>query len=586
MSHRACLSCLEVSALSFIGMAALACSAGNTDAGGGETSTSSGGGQGAGVTTSSSFNTGGGVPTETGCSPDLKSVVDAMGNVIETCPPDQGCAGGMCVPACDAAAAAKGSIGCDWTIATPSFYVGIAPPCFAAFVTNNWDKPIVINVSRGGTNYDATSFGRIAQSDPNVAGWPTIPASGLPSGEVAVLFLSDDPTSFNGGPLTCPIEPAIRGPLGTAVQGTGLGQAWHIHTDAPGTMYDILPYGGALSYLPSAELLQPVTAWGTNYVSVLPPPSSGPPWGQIVANEDGTTITILPNVALPSGAGVSPYSANVQSTLTLNAGEYVQWEGPEMTGTIVQSDKPVAFTGGDGYQCYTSATSGGGGCDSGHQQIPAISAQSNQYIGMAFQSRLGSPESIPYRIVGAVDGTTLSYDPPVPSAPTSLSLGQSVQFESTTSFKVTSQDADHPFYLGQVMPGAGCVGDEDFVNMLPPAQWLAKYVFFTDPTYPTTNLVFVRERTRSGFADVSLECLGTISGWQPIGSSGEYEIATVDLIRDSLPNGGCTNGPQVADSTAPFGLQVWGLSSCSSYSYPAGGNASTINTVVVPPVPR
>jgi hypothetical protein len=205
---------------------------------------------------------------------------------------------------------------------------------------------------------------------------------------------------------------------------------------------------------------------------------------------------------------------------------------------------------------------------------------------MAFQSRIGGPESIPYRIVGAVDGTTLTYDPPVPAGPTTLNLGQSVQFESTVSFKVTSQDEQHPFYLGQVMPGAGCVGDEDFVNMLPPAQWLSKYVFFTDPTYPTTNLVFVREKTGGTFSDVSLECLGTISGWQPIGGSGEYEIATVDVIRDSVPNGGCTNGPQVAQSAAPFGLQVWGLSGCSSYSYPAGGNASTINTVVVPPVPR
>src|SRR5262249_1375410 len=38
--------------------------------------------------------------------------------------------------------------------------------------------------------------------------------------------------------------------------------------------YDILPYGGALSYLPSAELLLPTTAWGTNYVAAGPQPST------------------------------------------------------------------------------------------------------------------------------------------------------------------------------------------------------------------------------------------------------------------------------------------------------------------------
>jgi hypothetical protein len=198
-----------------------------------------------------------------------------------------------------------------------------------------------------------------------------------------------------------------------------------------------------------------------------------------------------------------------------------------------------------------------------------------------------------YRIVGVQDGTTLTFDPPVFDAPTSLSLGQSVTFESTMAFRVTSQGNEFPFYLGQAMSGCfvpgsddfNCLGDEDYVTMLPPAQWLSRYVFFSDPTYPTTNLVFVRKRTAGAFADVTLECLGTLTGWQPVGSSGEFEITNVDLIRNNAPNGACNNGPQAAESTAPFGLMVWGLSTFASYGYPAGGNASTINTVV-PPVPQ
>src|SRR5215472_4057657 len=39
------------------------------------------------------------------CSPDLQNVVDPNGNVVEQCPSDQGCSGGQCVPACQAAAA-------------------------------------------------------------------------------------------------------------------------------------------------------------------------------------------------------------------------------------------------------------------------------------------------------------------------------------------------------------------------------------------------------------------------------------------------------------------------------------------------
>jgi hypothetical protein len=579
-----------------------ACGAGVDDESGGR------GGNGATTSTSSSdggagatFDVGGtggvGNGSSLGCSPDLKQVVDEQGNVLATCGPDEGCAGGVCVPACDAAAASKGSIGCDYLISTPHFYPGIAPPCFAAFVTNNWDKDITISDSRLGQSYDVTQFGRIAQSNPNVASWPVVPATGLPPGEVAVLFLSHDPSSVNGTPLTCPIAPAINATGGSAVPGTNVGTAWSVKTNAPVTVYDILPYGGAASYLPSAQLVLPTTAWGTNVVAALPPNDSGGfgfglSWGQVVALED-MTLEILPSVSLPAGGGLPPLTSGVTGSVPLLAGQYVQWDNAEMTGSILQSDKPFAFIGGNTYQCYSSATSSGGGCDSGHQLVPPVSALGNDYVGIPFTSRSASvpAESIQYRMVGVADGTTLTFEPPVPTAPTSLALGQSVTFEATGPFRVTSQGEEFPFYLGQSMSGCSvggsfeCLGDEDYVVMLPPAQWLARYVFFTDPTYPTTNLVFVRRRVNGMFFDVNLECLGTVTGWQPIGN-GEFEIANADVVRNSLPNGACNNGPQLASSDAPFGLMVWGLSTYASYGYPAGGNASTINTVVVPPVPQ
>jgi hypothetical protein len=146
--------------------------------------------------------------------------------------------------------------------------------------------------------------------------------------------------------------------------------------------------------------------------------------------------------------------------------------------------------------------------------------------------------------------------------------------------------------LGQVMSGngvagnAGGIGDEEFVNLLPPAQFLSKYVFFTDPTYPTTNLVFVRTTLASGFKEVDLDCLGNITGWVDVGTTGKYQMTTVDLVRQGVPNGSCTNGPHVAESEGPFGIMVWGLDYFSSYAYPAGGSVAPINDVIVPPVPH
>jgi hypothetical protein len=548
-----------------------------------------------------------------GCSGDLRNVIDSNGTVISTCPDDQGCAGGTCVPACQAAGASKGTVGCDYVVPTPSFYTGIKPPCFAIFVANNWPKAVNITVQRGGTNYNVTQFGRIPQSGVAATSWAAVPSTGLPPGDVAVLFMSQDPNSTNSTPLTCPITPAVNIAGGTALPGsgttaaiTGIGTAWHVSTDLPVTMYDILPYGGASSYLPSAELLFPTSSWGTNYLGIVPyRGSSSPQWGQVVAYQDGTSVTVFPNVALPSGTGVAAAPANVKTTYTLNAGQYIQWqESNEMSGTIISSSNPVGFFGGLGYDCYSDTTSTGGGCDSAHQQVPPISAYGSEYVAPPYTTRRASllPESIRYRFVGAVAGTTLTYDPAVTGAPTTLKEGEVVDFETALPYVVKAQDINHPFYVGQIMTGCFvtdgsrpgctnssgcCLGDEEYVDILAPAQFLQKYVFFTDPTYPTTNLVFTRVKSSAGFQDVNLDCLSApLTGWTAVGTGGMYEVTNVDLIRGGTKNGKCDNGPHVASSNGSFGVMVWGLDYCSSYAYPAGGNVAPINSIILPPVPH
>lgn len=551
----------------------------------------------------------GGTPVTLGCSGDLQNVTDDKGVVQQKCPSDQGCFGGACIPACEAAAKSKGNVGCTFLTPTPSFYTGITPPCFAVFVANNWSKVVKINVQRGGASYDATAFARIP-SGPDATTWPKLPAAGLDPGKVAVLFLSSDPGSTNAGfSLKCPVAQAVPG--GTAVSGSGKGTAWSITTDVPVSAYDILPYGGARSFLPAAELLLPTSAWGTNYVSAVPPQEGmgGPLWGQVVAAENGTTVKINPTINLPGAGGAPAATKGAVTTFTLNAGEYVQWQGSglEMSGSVISSDKPVSFVGGTGYLCLTSKTSpSGGGCDSGHQMVPPISALGSEYVAAPYVTRRAdlAEESIRYRIVGTVDGTKLTYDPPVAGAPTSLSRGTVSNFEATGVFVVKSQDKDHPFYVAQMMAGSNLsagsrpgatvslgfggenLGDEEFVNLLPPAQFLTKYVFFTDPTYSTTNLVLTRVKTPAGFKDVKVDCLGTISGWKPAGGSGNYEYVGVDLVRSMMGVGSCTNGQHVAQSDGQFGLMVWGTDTFSSYAYPGGGNVGTINTVVVDPLPK
>jgi hypothetical protein len=136
-----------------------------------------------------------------------------------------------------------------------------------------------------------------------------------------------------------------------------------------------------------------------------------------------------------------------------------------------------------------------------------------------------------------------------------------------------------------------CRGDPEFVNIIPPEQYLSQYTFFTDPTYPETDLVLTRERVNGAFADVTLDCVGTVTGWMPIDAADDMEYTRVDLVTGNFMSvGNCNNGLHVATSSQRFGLVVWGWGSAASgafstqavsYAYPAGASVKQINQVVV-----
>ncbi|HWB75925.1 MAG TPA: hypothetical protein VG755_13245, partial [Nannocystaceae bacterium] len=118
---------------------------------------------------------------------------------------------------------------------------------------------------------------------------------------------------------------------------------------------------------------------------------------------------------------------------------------------------------------------------------------------------------------------------------------------------------------------------------------LEGYVFFMDPSYPEGSIVLVRAREQGAFADVELDCLGIVDGWQPV---GDYEWTRVSMMTgDYQPVGACSTGRHVIESDGPFGLWVWGWGSPAtsvftenrSYGYPGGMNVRSINDVVIDP---
>ena len=538
----------------------------------------------------------GGIGATGACSGDLHSIVDADGNVVATCPPDKGCAAGQCIAPCDAAAANKSSVGCDYLVYPPPFFSGDTS-CTGAFVANNWGTDVKLTITRGTQTYDAAQFAYLPNGNGSSITYAPLTGGVIPTGQVALVLLNRE-----GG--ACPSNlKSATGPV--AMTTTGLGEAFRLTTDAPVVSYDIFPYGGGSTAVTSATLLIPTTAWGDNYVGTTAYPETiggASPWMGIVANEDNTQVTLVSPVAIQGGAGVAAAAANTAATYMLNKGQYVQLlQTADLTGTIIKATKNVGVWAGN--EC-ADVPNGQVACDGMHQQIPPVKALGSLYVAARYRNRHdGVEESPPWRILGAVDGTVLTYDPPQAGAPPTIDAGKMVMFNSPGQYVVKSQDAAHPFYFAAYMTGCqvpgetaplGCAGDPEFVDVIPPDQFLSSYVFFTDPTYPETNLVFVRQKTSKGiFEDVTLDCVGTLTGWMPAGG-GDYEYTRADLIRGNfVKQGMCDNGRHEAKSKARFGLTVWGwgsdvttgfFTSAVSYAYPAGASVLPINDVVIPAV--
>jgi IgGFc binding protein len=568
----------------------------NQGGAGGEVTTGSGGGL--------TVTVGSGGGCNNGCSADLKNVIDCNGALVETCPGDEACLNGECGnDPCGAAEAAKSSYGCDYWAVKPDLIAEGQGACFASYVANTWSSPVHIDLYRGGQLIPNTGFIQIPQGQgQSLTYTPYDPNVGLPPGEVAIVFLAheDPPVSFL--PI-CPFPAAVNGEVG--VLGTGRGSAFNIVTDRPVVAYSIFPYGGGPSAATSASLLLPTSAWDDNYIAVNAYAKSqvvaqAQPSLDVLAYLPNTQVTILPKTAIVGGPNVASSPANTPVTYTLNEGEVLQLsQDEELTGSVISADKPVGVWGAA--SCLNVPVTAGA-CDSAHQQIPPVNALGSRYAAVRYRNRSAATgeESPPWRLVGAVDGTQLTWTPSAPpGAPTMLNQGDVAEFMHSGPFVVESQDGDHPFYAAQYMTGAdhissGGEGDPEWVNIIPIDQYLDSYVFFTDPTYSETSLVVVRRRSTmtNAFEDVTLDCAGTLSGWLPV---GDFEYTRVDLVTGNFQNvGSCSNGRHEMSSNAPFGVTVWGWGTPSafpsttyvSYAYPAGAGVQPINEVEVPPVPN
>jgi len=493
------------------------------------------------------------------------------------------------VDACAMAIAAGSTQGCDFYALTP-------PPrgtstdgsCFVAMLANTWTAPVAIKVEYGGQALDVARIARVPITSGMALSYDPLPGGQLAPGQMALLFLANGPVDPSS-PLAdqhvdCPVPAGVT--VDPAVHGTGFGKPFRITTSAPVAAYDIYPYGGASSHISSATLLIPTSAWGTNYIAAAGYKADTGLHNQhsvnIVAIHDGTEVTINPTAPIVGATGVPGGPRGQPRTYNLASGQMLQLLQPEpLSGSAISANKVVGVWGGT--DCMNIPV-GWSACDSAHQQLVPVNLLGFEYTAVSYRDRLaGKPETVPWTLIGAVDGTTLRYDPAPPrGAPGVLNRGETVELDATVPFNVRSHLAGHMTGWLKISSDPG-PGDPETVTTVPPQQWRTAYTFLTDATYSDSHLVFTRQKMNGKFHDVTLDCLGTLGNWTPVGQDATYEYTRVDLVSNFKPQGSCRNGTNAARSNAPFGLTVWGWDFAASYAYPAGMGVKPINDVIIVP---
>jgi hypothetical protein len=496
-------------------------------------------------------------PGTTWCEGD--DVVECAGDgqsysVIQTCDTANGdvCDGGQCVSLCYQAEQTRSSIGCKFYGVDMEQYPGYESLQYAI---------VVSNVSE-------TLVARVNVERKDAGTWVSVDAAEIQAQNLAIFSLQD------------------RQSNGTSLN---IGGAYRVTSSIPVIAYQFNPLDNG-SCTSDASLLLPASAFDTVYVATA--------WGSqvpgfgvdsseidIVAEVDGTQVTITPSVATAAGAGIAPgLAGNPMPPITLDEGDVLQIvndptnaTGQNLEGTMIEATERVAVFGG--HRC-ANIPHGVTCCDHVEEMVFGLQTWGVEYVGARMPTRTSPPEVSVWHFLAGDVATILTFSASAevtglpPGNTLTLAAGQSVEFQIAGSvfnpgdFVVTGTEA---FLVTQYMAGEDVAsgvstGDPCMVQSVPVEQYLDNYVVLVPNSWDPDHMTL--SRTPGETIVVDGNDVDFWPAWSEIVTiTPDWEVVRIDV----------EDGQHVLAGSAPFGVIISGADGYDSYCYPGGLNQQIIN---------
>ena len=305
----------------------------------------------------------------------------------------------------------------------------------------------------------------------------------------------------------------------------------------------------------------------------------------------GTHVTVVLGGPIQAGSGIpkSPKGAVIRAVLgpfeVLNLSTNVESLNdliagilPDMTGTTVESDYPVAVYTGTQRTAIRPPESAGFGkfeetCCTDHLEDPVLPMTS---LGKTFAIahspyRNGAAPKEPdlVRLLGAAATTVVNTNLPSPNDTFTLAPGALREIWSARDFTIV---ATEPLYVSQLLVSqAICgrtIGDPSLTSAIPNDQYRSDYLFLMPPSWSENYVVLTVPAGTEAAIRVDGAALPATCTSATVGT-----IGTTSYLAFRCP---FNEGPHKATGSAPFGLMAYGYGNAGSYALAAGANVKAI----------